>query len=82
MSCCSAAGHNIVLCKTDQSISIYNLAKGKASTLLSLKHEMEGELDSIANVACNLLWVAVTTSRNKLIVVSYSQAVACTEQFH
>lgn len=29
-----------------------------------------------------MLWVALTTATHKLIVASYSQAVACTEQFY
>lgn len=44
VKCCSAAGHHIVMCKSDQTISIYNILKGKSSQLLSLKHEIGGEV--------------------------------------
>jgi hypothetical protein len=36
--CCNSAGHHVVLCKSDQTINIYNLAKNKSMNLLSLKH--------------------------------------------
>jgi hypothetical protein len=79
--CCSSASHHIVMCKSDQTISTFNLAKNKAMPLLSLKHEMEPE-EWITNVSCNLLWIVVTTSNNKLIVANFSSAIVCTEKFH
>lgn len=41
VKCCSSAGHHIVMCKSDQTINIYNIAKGKSMPLVSLKHELE-----------------------------------------
>ena len=75
-----SSGHNILICKVD-SLYLYNLQKQKSSLLLSLKHELSEPNEQITGISSNMLWIALTTSSQKLIIANFSPAVVYTEQF-
>lgn len=80
--CSSVSGRNIFICRTDNTIVVYNILKQKSAPFLSLKHELSEPTEVLVKLSCSLLWIVAITSLNRLIVCNFSPTVVCTEQIN